>query len=331
MKYYDIRSRAEKLRPVSIVIGGRGIGKTYSALSYLLETGKPFLYLRNTDTQMKESASKFGNPFKRIGLDLGRDVRLEAEGKHYIIKEYKEEKPDMIGYGAALSTFSNLRGVDLSDVEFVLFDEFIERRKLTFRQYDAFMGMYETINRNREQQGRPALVCILLSNSQTLQNPIIQGLGVTEQIIRMIQRGESIFLTRDLYLELPTAEISKDKAESSIYRLSAGSGAAREALENEFVHDSFKNVGIRPLREYVPVCTAWSASGAVVTFYKHKSRQEFYASDVPSWSAPVYDKDSYVNFLRERGLQIQAAAIRQQVFYANFTIKTAAEELLKLT
>ena len=40
MEWYDIRKRSEKLRPVSIVIGGRGIGKTYSALSFLLETGK---------------------------------------------------------------------------------------------------------------------------------------------------------------------------------------------------------------------------------------------------------------------------------------------------
>ena len=331
MKYYDIRSRAGKLRPVSIMIGGRGIGKTYSALSYLLETGKPFLYLRNTDTQMKESASRFGNPFKRVGQDQGRDIRLEAEGKHYIIKEYKEDGAELLGYGAALSTFSNLRGVDLSDIEYVIFDEFIERRKLTFKQYDAFMGMYETVNRNREQQGRPALVCILLSNSQTLQNPIIQGLGITENIIRMIQRGDHTMITKDLYLELPTAEISKEKAESSIYRLAAGSGVAREALENEFVYDSFKNVGVRPLREYAPVCTAWTAAGACVTFYRHKSRAEYYASDVPSWSAPVYDKESYINFLRERGLQIQAAAIRQQVYFSNYTIKAAAEELLKLT
>ena len=66
MEWYDIRKRSDRLRAVSIVIGGRGIGKTYSALSFLLDTGKPFLYLRNTDKQMSLCASAFGNPFKKV-------------------------------------------------------------------------------------------------------------------------------------------------------------------------------------------------------------------------------------------------------------------------
>ena len=59
MEYYDVRTRAARLRPVSIVIGGRGIGKTYSALRYYLGMGKPFMYIRNTDKQMSLCATAF--------------------------------------------------------------------------------------------------------------------------------------------------------------------------------------------------------------------------------------------------------------------------------
>ena len=144
MKWYEIR--AENLRPVSIVIGGRGIGKTYSTISFLMESGEKFIYLRNTDVQLRESASDFGNPFKRWNLDHGRNIEIHPEGKHYIISENEE----ILGYAAALSTFKNLRGVDLSDIRYVFFDEFIERDKIRFDQFSAFANMYETINRNRE-------------------------------------------------------------------------------------------------------------------------------------------------------------------------------------
>ena len=332
MEYYDIRKKAGKLRPLSFIIGGRGIGKTYSAILYALESGKPFLYMRNTDAQMQESATQFGNPFKRVGLDHGRDIRLERESKHYVVNEYidGEEKPHVIGYGASCSTFSNLRGVDLSDVELVLFDEFIERRTLSFNQFDSFMGMYETINRNRELQGRPALQVILLSNSQSLRNPIIQDLDLTQKIVDMIRNNQRYYITPEIYVELPDTEISKLKADTAIYKAAAGTGAAREALENEFVYDSFKNVEKQRINEFTPICTAWT-DGGPVTFYKHKSKPMIYASDVPSWSAPVYDKESSGMFFRDYGFKIQAAGIRQQLYYANYVIKINVDNLLKLT
>lgn len=332
LKYYDIREKAGKLRPLSFIIGGRGIGKTYSAILYALESGKPFLYMRNTDAQMQESATQFGNPFKRVGLDHGRDIKLEREAKHYVVNEYidGEERPRVIGYGASCSTFSNLRGVDLSDVEIVLFDEFIERRKLSFNQFDSFMGMYETINRNRELQGRDPLRVILLSNSQSLRNPIIQGLDLTQKIVNMIQNDERYYITPEIYIELPDVMISKAKANTAIYRAAAGTGAAREALENEFVYDSFKNVQKIRINELKPICTAWSENGPI-TFYKHKSKPLIYAADIPSWSAPVYDKESYAMFMRDFGLRFQAAAVRQQLYYSNYMIKVNTDNLLKLT
>ena len=55
--------------------------------------------------------------------------------KHYIIYEDIDEDPKVIGYGVALSTFENLRGVDLSDVNYVLFDEFCELIKSSLMSF----------------------------------------------------------------------------------------------------------------------------------------------------------------------------------------------------
>ena len=72
MKFFDIADYENDLKALSIIIGGRGIGKTYGALDYLIRNKKRFIYMRNTKTQIAESASEFGNPFKRLNKDRGQ-------------------------------------------------------------------------------------------------------------------------------------------------------------------------------------------------------------------------------------------------------------------
>ena len=321
MEWYDIRKRSAKLRPVSIVIGGRGIGKTYSALSFLLETGKKFLYLRNTDKQMSLCASAFGNPFKKVSGDMQRDVAMKAAGEIYVVKEGDE----VIGYGAALSTFENLRGVDLSDVEYVLFDEFIENRKLSFKQGSAFMNLYETINRNRELEGRPPLVCILLSNAQRLSNPILADLGLIPVIEDMLRNDVRLRITREYYIELPESSVSAAKSETVLYKLAAGSRYADEALRNEFSNDSFFNVGKKPLQEFRPVC---ALDGIYI--YRHKSGNQYYCCRSRADVMEYNSADQGALFNRLYGIRLRSAYSAGNLYFSEFTIKCELVDKLKL-
>ena len=328
MEFYDVRKRADKLRAVSIIIGGRGIGKSYSSLSYMLEQPDPFIYLRNTAVQMDECCSQFGNPFKRIALDTGRVITMKAEKKHYMIYDETEE-PRLIGYGAALSTFQNLRGVDLSDVKWCVFDEFIESRSLTFNQFTAFQGFYETVNRNRELSGADPFKVLLLSNSQTLRNEILAGYGLISRIQRMIETDQRLFISPDMYLELPRSEISEAKRNTANYRLIAGTSAAREALDNEFTRDSFRNVKKQNLKEYTPLCMVDSEKG-MIAYYKHKAEGKYYCCQIPSWSCKKYEKDRHVMFMREYGLALGEAAARGTILYENYEIKVISDEILRI-
>ena len=270
MEWYDIRKRSEKLRPVSIVIGGRGIGKTYSALSFLLETGKKFLYLRNTDKQMSLCASAFGNPFKKVASDQERDITMKAAGEIYVVKEVD----DVIGYGAALSTFENLRGVDLSDVEYVLFDEFIENRTLSFKQGSAFMNLYETINRNRELEGKPAVKVYLLGNANKLSNPYYTGWHFMKTAIKMIRGDQMVWRSSDgsrLMILLLHSPISEKKRSTTLYRNSNGD-FLKMALDNAFRTDETV-IKSEPLIEY-----GHMVSVGEIGIYKHKSERRFYVS-----------------------------------------------------
>lgn len=326
MKWFNIVDYIDQIKALLIAIGGRGIGKTYSALSLLLEEqDKRFIYMRNTVTQLDECCGEFGNPFKRWAADHGRVVYMEKEKNHALIYEETEEGNKVIGYGVALSTFENLRGVDLSDVDYVLFDEFIERKKFNFDQFTSFIHFYETVNRNRELLGEAALKCILLSNSQKLDNPILAGYGLIPVIENMIRSGQKKYRNMGITVLLPESEISELKAQTENYKLINGSKIADENLRNKFAFDSFYGIVKRNIREYLCVCCIDG-----IYIYKHKSNSKYYACMIRSDNVKEFDsKDNRVIFYRTYGRFLELAAAKGTLEYSDFVTKTKLFDILK--
>lgn len=326
IKWYNIAEVAHKLTAINIIIGGRGIGKTYSALDYIINTGQPFIYMRNTDVQLKECITSFGNPFKRWNTDHNRIVYFKSEKSHSLIYEDKEDQEIIqpIGYGLALSTFENLRGVDLSDVKIVLFDEFIEKRSLTFKQFESFVSFYETVNRNRELLGEDPLQVILLSNSQSLNNPILAGYGLIPIIENMIRTGQKEYRKPGLYLSLPESEVSEAKKATANYQLINGTKIADEALNNKFAFDSFYGIKKRTLAEYVPVLQIDD-----VYLYRHKSSGILYASHKQAQNIKVFSsRDNLTAFLRAYGRRLMDAASTGKLEYEDFIIKSQLLDII---
>lgn len=326
MKWYLLSDRAENLRPLNFIIGGRGIGKTYGTIDYVLNQGRPFIYLRNTDTQLQECATAFGNPFKRWNLDHNRDIRILSQRKHCMIYDCgNEEEKQLIGYAVALSTFENLRGVDLSDVEYVIFDEFIERKTLAFQQFETFANFYETVNRNRELLGEKPLQIFMLSNAQKLDNPILAGYNIIPIIEKMIRTNSETFNNDNIYVDLPRSEVSEAKKGTVNYKLTEGTQYYQEAVDNIFAHDSFANIGKRPVNEYIPVCKVDD-----IYIWKHKSTYRYYACRSASNRIPEFNtRDNLSVFLRRYGMQLRVAVQEGIIDYSEFIIKSKLLDILK--
>lgn len=323
--WYDISKVENKLAAINIIIGGRGIGKTYSALSYIINKGKPFIYLRNTDVQLKECITAFGNPFKRWNRDHDRHIIFRSEKSHANVYDEDGESGQPIGYGLALSTFENLRGVDLSDVEYVLFDEFIEKRSLSFRQFECFVSFYETVNRNRELLGEKPLCCILLSNAQKLSNPLLAGYNLISTIEQMTRSGQKEYRKAGLYLSLPSCGVSDLKKGTVNYTLINGTKIADEALNNAFAFDSFYGVKKQNITEYLPV-----AQIDDIYLYKHKSSGQLYACTIQAQNIPVFSsRDNLTAFLRAFGVKLMDAASSGKLYYSDFTTKSQLLEIIK--
>lgn len=321
IKWYDIRAERRRWKPLNIIISSRGIGKTYSTLLYLVEEcSGEFLYLRNTDVQIKTCSSEFGNPFKAINKNTGREIWIKGR------KEcgYIYEGETLRGYASALSTFENMRGVDLSGVTDVIFDEFIEKTPLRFDQFSAFLNFYETVNRNRELTGGEPLRVFMLSNAQRLSSPILAGFGLIPTIEEMIKTGQTNYSTKEIWLSLPRSEVSEAKKKSVLYQAANGTRYYSEAIENKFANDSFSGISKRNLNEYKPICSIDD-----YYIYKHKSDGSIYICTIPGSVQNHYD--SRINaILLLRGLypQLALAYAEERLFFDSFTTRTYIIDLI---
>ena len=327
-RYFNLTKVARANVPFNFIIGGRGTGKTYRCLWNAYDTVSPdtrFMYLRRTEVEISSIADAKYNPFKAINRKLGYNVQARyiaknSVGEFYETVESEEER--FLGYAAALSTFGKLRGADLSDTDKVIFDEFIKPSAARHLkdEADLFFNAYETINRNREIEGKPPVMCYLLSNATSLNNPILAELGLTRIIENMKRNGDTVYTDRQrgAHIELlDNIAISKEKADTALYKLTKSTTYAAHALDNEFAYDSFENIEKVSLNEYTP----WIQLSDMY-IYKHKSRLEFYVSATSKAKCKfVFTGDKEPLFKRQYGYRFHHLIMGGYVLFQSFAVK----------
>ena len=326
-KFYDCTEVIENNFTFCFLIGGRGIGKTYSALRYTKENTVKTMYLRNKDTEIKFACSPDGNPFKKLNKDKGWKVKIPRVG-NTLKSIIDEESKECLGYVAPVCTFGNIAGADFSDVDLCIYDEFIPKKtdRILGNLGELFSAAYETMNRNRELLGENAIKTVFLTNSNSLASDVLIYFGLVPIIEQMISKNETVYTDseKSIYVELIESEISEQKKQTALYKAIAGTAYADMALNNEFAFDSFYNVKKRPIKEYYPIC---AIDGIYI--YRHKSNGTYYAcrsrADCPTFTSA----DSLALFYRSYGLDIREQCISGNMYFAEFLIKNTLTKLLK--
>lgn len=250
--YLDLDYVLSKKCPFTLVIGGRGTGKTYGSICYALDHEKQIAFIRRTQTQIDLLSKPDLNPFQAVAYDRSIDVFTQPASKQHslIFIKKPEEEAHSIGFMAALSTFSNMRGFSSEQTELLIYDEFIpETHERSINNEDtAFFNMYETINRNREIKGRDPLQALLLSNSNFLASPILLALGLADVLPAMRDKGQTEWINQKrgiALFNLWNSPISQQKRDTALYRATAGSSFGQMALDNDFALDDLRDV--RPM------------------------------------------------------------------------------------
>ena len=267
------------------VVGARGVGKTYGLFKKLVNEGKKFIYLRRLKSQLDQCAKTEGNPFKKLNTDLSREILPYSTGG--IITFRNEDKAgDVVAVGVALSVVANVRGIDFSDYDYIVFDEFIASsgERPIKNEFSAFLNFYETVNRNRELEGKPAVKCLMLGNANTLINPYFSAWHFMKTAVRMIAGKQMVWRSGDntrMVIFLLDSPISNKKADTALYQ-NATNDFLEMALDNAFRTDE-TNIRSEPLSEYIHI-----VSVGEIGIYKHKSERKYYVSNTQG-KKPYYD------------------------------------------
>lgn len=340
--YWSIEPSLAKGMAFNLVIGGRGCGKSYGILKKFyelyyngddrlnIEKGHPFIYIRRLESTIKTVCTKKGNPFKKLNKDLGLDVQPTYSDSQKIGEFTDNKTGELIGYIVPLSVFAKAKGSDFSDVCVGLMDEFIKEpeEKVFAGENDAFLRAYETICRNREEEGCEAVKFFLVSNATDLASPLLVELGLIP-IIENMRKNKMYVATikeRDLRIELVSKVriLEEKKNNSALGRLTNGTNYARHAFDNEFSYNSFSNICKQSLKNYKPL-----AQFEDVYIYYRPGMNLFYACKSKAQCTWKYNIDTVVDFKRRFGFIIGNAMYAGACMYDSYDTKVKLEKVWK--
>lgn len=245
-----------------VIIGKRQVGKTYGVLKFVVDEEMQFVLMRLTTPELKMLKKNVNNPLEKI-YPNEFNVVSESDYTAGLFRYSEDEKNtnERIGMICALSTIGKIRGFNGDMYTDLVIDEFIPELHLYHvrDEGDAFLNAYTTINGNRELEGRPALRCWLLANSNNIDSDILRALNIDKIIERMIIKGEEsvIIKERGIMVLMPESKkVTEKRKKGALAKAIDMSGKfAKMAYDNEFSYNDFSDVGTQALCHYNALVT----------------------------------------------------------------------------
>lgn len=255
-KYYDWEKTLSYDADVTMVIGARGVGKTFGLRRQFIRD-----YLRH-EWRFVE-VTRYKNELS--GVSDGYFNRLEKlpEFKDYVFRTdaryaYIAKKPDdekkkpfwkMFGYFVALSDAQRMKKRTFDNVRRILLDEAILERSDRYHRYlpnefGVLANLVDTVSRERADTKGITPRVYLLGNACDLANPYFAAYGVgTDLKFGYRWYAEKTFLMH----YVPAGEYGTQKAIGTVAgRMMANTEAGKVALENEFVRINSEFVKKKP-------------------------------------------------------------------------------------
>lgn len=315
-----------------IICGGRNTGKTYGVLKSCYLNDRRFTFIKRTmdDVDLICAGGKNKDtfdlsPFKAINRDLEIDIQARLIKKG-IGGFYDGDK--LIGYIVALSGVTKFKGFDLSDSDWMIFDEFIPREweRVSRQEGEQVLDLYKTIARDREHRGRDPLRLIALANATELSNPLFNTLEITDIVAEMDRRRLSIYNQeqRGIFIHLlnDNEEFRKTEEESLIYKAMKGTRWLAMSLENSFAYNDTSNVDKVPLKGFRPQYRFHYKNHWIYVYY-HEEKGYYITHTRPAKRLPSFDLDldnDYRRFYLDHVLDLQEACINDRVKFDSYMI-----------
>lgn len=238
--YFDLQEVLSYNALINILVGERGVGKTYSCKRFCikdyLKNGNQFVYLRRYDTELKESCDGFFDGLIANHEFDGHEFKIVKKKKSTIF--YCDD--EVMGFALTLSTASQLKSKEFPKVKNLIFDEFIiERGVYHYLQNEvhSFLDICETLFRLRDFRA------FLLGNAINRANPYYNYFQIDDPYnsqIKTYRNGEL------LVCSIKNEAYRQAKRKTRFGQLIDGTEYGRYAIDNQWLHENKTFVGKRP-------------------------------------------------------------------------------------
>lgn len=336
-KYYDIREDFEKYPDAWAFFAWskRGPGKTYSTLRYMIEENKQFCLLKRTieDVKMlcangRTKGVEFDvSPFKPLNRDFGWDIVPQeiVKGIAGFYHSNEEGKPygAPVGYCAALSASKDIKGFDMSEVDYLIYDEFIPKKheRINRKEGQQLLEIYMTLRRDRLLRGREDLKLLCLANATSVHNPTFEIFDIIDDAVIMDVCGIEYTYIEDRGLLLhciPAFYVSEEK-KSGIEKAMAGTSWYEMAFGGHFAYDDFTSVKRQKLKGYRPICSYYYNKREV---YIYEKEGYYYATESKAKVATRYNlerENEQKRFYYEVVMNLRDAVIADRFTFQKYT------------
>ncbi len=225
--YYNVDSALSYNALFTMIMGGRGIGKTFSAkkraIKNFLNKGEQFVYLRRYKTELKKAVPTF---FADVAREFP-DHKFKSTSKGLYIDE------QLAGFCMTLSTQVVEKSTAYPDVTLVIFEEFLIDPSSSYHylrnEVEIFLEAYSTIARDRDVR------VLFLANNVSLYNPyfLYFGLRLTgDETIAKAKDGDVILL------KVSSEAFADHMAKTRFGKIIAGTSYGEYAIGNVSLRDS---------------------------------------------------------------------------------------------
>lgn len=225
--YYNIDSALSYNALFTMIMGGRGIGKTYSAkcraIKNFLNKGEQFVYMRRYKTELKKSVPTF---FADVAREFP-DHKFKSTSKGLYIDE------QLAGFCMTLSTQIVEKSTAYPNVSLIIFEEFLIDPSSSYHylrnEVETFLEAYSTVSRDRD------IKAVFLANNVSMYNPYFLYFGLH------LEEGQTRCRVKDgdvILLKVSSEEFAEHMSQTRFGRIIAGTSYGEYAIGNIALRDT---------------------------------------------------------------------------------------------
>jgi hypothetical protein len=337
--YYHIGADVEKYPDAVVFLtwSRRGPGKTYSALRYPYHKFKT-LYLKRTNKDVKTICEYDGelnmdpSPWVPLNRDFGINVKprllKDGFGAFYDADQDGHPTGPVVNYVASLNAIKTIKGMDLSDAEWIIFDEFIPQAGEVVKKAEGEMllNLFETVNRDRRKRGRPGLKLILFANAEEISTHITNALEVVDTMAEMQAAGINILYDekrRILFHHITTDDLPMQDVElQDMYQVMQGTAWAEKSFGGMFSSNDFSAVKKQSLKHMRCLYHLKYRRQNNAYIYLSNKTGCYYMSSHPGSYIQSYDLDrenQQKKFYFDHVLQLREACIEDRFLFERYS------------